>query len=95
VATVKDLNSKFRTKITVDEQWVKTLTKVSSGELAPMASIFGSVMSHEIIKAVTHWTSPLDQFLFFDCADCLPDYIDVSDLVLVGLFYNRAVGCNN
>ncbi|XP_042226098.1 ubiquitin-like modifier-activating enzyme 1 [Homarus americanus] len=56
----------------VDENIVRTFSKVSSGDVAPMNSVMGSVASQEVIKACSGKFSPVYQWLYFDAVECLP-----------------------
>ncbi|CEF61242.1 GH24511p [Strongyloides ratti] len=47
----------------------------ATGNLAPVASVVGGIAAQEAMKAVTHHTTPLNQFLFIDHIEALPgDY---------------------
>eukprot|EP00029_Vermamoeba_vermiformis_P008318 TRINITY_DN3854_c0_g1_i1.p2 TRINITY_DN3854_c0_g1~~TRINITY_DN3854_c0_g1_i1.p2 ORF type:complete len:353 (+),score=25.04 TRINITY_DN3854_c0_g1_i1:117-1175(+) len=56
----------------LDEEFITPLSQVSAIEFAPVISVISGMMTHEIIKAVTRIGSPIDQFLFYECSDVLP-----------------------
>ncbi|XP_012590485.1 PREDICTED: ubiquitin-like modifier-activating enzyme 7 isoform X2 [Condylura cristata] len=57
----------------LDEALVQTVALSSSGHLSPMAAILGAVTAQEVLKAVSKKFKPLDQWLYFDALDCLPE----------------------
>lgn len=57
----------------LDENLVSRLAQVSSIDFAPMISVIGGMMAHEIVKAVTRYGCPVDQFMFYECSDVLPE----------------------
>ena len=46
---------------------------VCQGDLAPMQSVIGSITAQEAIKACSHKFRPINQWLYFDSLDCLPN----------------------
>lgn len=60
----------------LDEALLRTIALSSAGDLSPMAAILGAVAAQEVLKAVSRKFMPLDQWLYFDALDCLPeDYL--------------------
>ncbi|KAM5313937.1 ubiquitin-like modifier-activating enzyme 7 isoform 2-T2 [Glossophaga mutica] len=57
----------------LDEALVRTVALSSAGVLSPMAAVLGAVAAQEVLKAVSRKFLPLDQWLYFDALDCLPD----------------------
>ncbi|XP_053525360.1 ubiquitin-like modifier-activating enzyme 7 isoform X5 [Artibeus jamaicensis] len=57
----------------LDEALVWTVALSSAGVLSPMAAVVGAVAAQEVLKAVSRKFLPLDQWLYFDALDCLPD----------------------
>ncbi|XP_035886206.1 ubiquitin-like modifier-activating enzyme 7 isoform X2 [Phyllostomus discolor] len=57
----------------LDEALVRTVALSSGGVLSPMAAMLGAVAAQEVLKAVSRKFLPLDQWLYFDALDCLPD----------------------
>ncbi|XP_054549988.1 ubiquitin-like modifier-activating enzyme 7 isoform X2 [Talpa occidentalis] len=57
----------------LDEALVRTVALSSCGHLSPMAAILGAVTAQEVLKAISKKFKPLDQWLYFDALDCLPE----------------------
>ncbi|XP_047549674.1 ubiquitin-like modifier-activating enzyme 7 [Lutra lutra] len=57
----------------LDEDLVQTVALSSAGGLSPMAAMLGGVAAQEVLKAVSRKFMPLDQWLYFDALDCLPE----------------------
>ncbi|XP_019061787.1 ubiquitin-like modifier-activating enzyme 7 isoform X1 [Fukomys damarensis] len=57
----------------LDEALLRTVALSSAGVLSPMASILGAVAAQEVLKAISRKFIPLDQWLYFDALDCLPE----------------------
>ncbi|XP_045713436.1 ubiquitin-like modifier-activating enzyme 7 [Phyllostomus hastatus] len=57
----------------LDEALVRAVALSSGGVLSPMAATLGAVAAQEVLKAVSRKFLPLDQWLYFDALDCLPD----------------------
>lgn len=56
----------------VDEEVVGKLARHAAVELQPMACFFGAVAAQEVVKA-TGMYNPMDQFLYLDFFEALPD----------------------
>ncbi|XP_016058371.1 PREDICTED: ubiquitin-like modifier-activating enzyme 7 [Miniopterus natalensis] len=61
----------------LDEAIMRTVALSSAGVLSPMASILGAVAAQEVLKAICRKFMPLDQWLYFDALDCLPEDRDL------------------
>ncbi|XP_059520696.1 ubiquitin-like modifier-activating enzyme 7 isoform X1 [Myotis daubentonii] len=57
----------------LDEALVRTVALSSAGVLSPMAAMLGAVAAQEVLKALSRKFLPLDQWLYFDALDCLPE----------------------
>ncbi|XP_045386162.1 ubiquitin-like modifier-activating enzyme 7 isoform X3 [Lemur catta] len=57
----------------LDEVLVRTVALSSAGVLSPMATMLGAVAAQEVLKAISRKFMPLDQWLYFDALDCLPE----------------------
>ncbi|OWK02406.1 UBA7 [Cervus elaphus hippelaphus] len=57
----------------LDEALVRTVALSSAGGLSPMAAVLGAVAAQEVLKAISGKFMPLDQWLYFDALDCLPE----------------------
>lgn len=47
----------------------------SAGNLQPVASILGGIAAQEVMKAITHHTTPLNGFLYVDNVEALPETV--------------------
>ncbi|XP_054992645.1 ubiquitin-like modifier-activating enzyme 7 [Sorex araneus] len=56
-----------------DEGLVRRVALSSAGVLSPMAAVLGALTAQEVLKAITRKFKPLDQWLYFDALDCLPE----------------------
>ncbi|GAB1294668.1 E1 ubiquitin-activating enzyme [Apodemus speciosus] len=57
----------------LDGTLLHTIALSSAGSLNPMAAILGGVAAQEVLKAVSRKFMPLDQWLYFDALECLPE----------------------
>ncbi|XP_007982456.1 ubiquitin-like modifier-activating enzyme 7 isoform X4 [Chlorocebus sabaeus] len=57
----------------LDEALVRTVALSSGGVLSPMVAMLGAVAAQEVLKAISRKFMPLDQWLYFDALDCLPE----------------------
>ncbi|XP_014932558.2 ubiquitin-like modifier-activating enzyme 7 isoform X1 [Acinonyx jubatus] len=57
----------------LDEALLQTVALSSAGCLSPMAAMLGAVAAQEVLKAISGKFMPLDQWLYFDALDCLPE----------------------
>ncbi|KAL0599887.1 Ubiquitin-like modifier-activating enzyme 7 [Plecturocebus cupreus] len=57
----------------LDEVLVRTVALSSAGVLSPMVAMLGAVAAQEVLKAISRTFMPLDQWLYFDALDCLPE----------------------
>ncbi|XP_074862123.1 ubiquitin-like modifier-activating enzyme 7 isoform X2 [Carettochelys insculpta] len=60
-------------KENLDEELVRTFALVSAGELSPMAALLGGLASQEVLKAASGKFLPLEQWMYFDALECLPE----------------------
>ena len=70
----KELNSSHPAKIEeFDEELVKLFAKICCGEIAPMDAVIGGFVAQEVMKACSSKFSPINQWLYFDALECLPE----------------------
>ncbi|KAM4740826.1 ubiquitin-like modifier-activating enzyme 1 isoform 2-T2 [Anableps anableps] len=69
---VKELNSVAKLE-ELDEAAVRSFSYTSRGDLAPMNAFFGGLAAQEVIKACSGKFTPLQQWLYFDALECLPE----------------------
>lgn len=56
----------------LDEDAVRNLSLVASGDLAPVNAFIGGLAAQEVVKACSGKFTPLRQWLYFDALECLP-----------------------
>ncbi|XP_034297189.1 ubiquitin-like modifier-activating enzyme 7 isoform X1 [Pantherophis guttatus] len=55
------------------ENLIRTFAYGCMGDLSPMNSLIGGLAAQEVLKAVSGKFTPLDQWLYFDAYECLPE----------------------
>uniref|UniRef100_A0A3Q1KHQ7 E1 ubiquitin-activating enzyme n=1 Tax=Anabas testudineus TaxID=64144 RepID=A0A3Q1KHQ7_ANATE len=70
--TVRELNAVAQLE-QLDEAAVRNLSYTAQGDLAPMNAVIGGFAAHEIVKACSGKFTPLQQWLYFDALECLPE----------------------
>ncbi|XP_056316726.1 ubiquitin-like modifier-activating enzyme 1 [Danio aesculapii] len=60
----------------LDEDAVRSLSLVASGDLAPINAFIGGLAAQEVVKACSGKFTPLRQWLYFDALECLPQEED-------------------
>lgn len=58
--------------VQLDEAILRRLSWTASGDLSPMAAVFGGIVGQEAVKAISGKFHPIDQFLYFDAVEALP-----------------------
>ncbi|XP_064632231.1 ubiquitin-like modifier-activating enzyme 1 isoform X2 [Lineus longissimus] len=71
---VKEINetSDFKAD-NLDEDLLSKFAFTAAGDLCPMQAFIGGVAAQEVMKACTGKFSPINQWLYFDAFECLPD----------------------
>ncbi len=72
--TIKE-RSPADARVEIDEAVVRKFASGASGELNPMAAMFGGVVGQEVVKAVSGKFHPLFQWLYFDSVESLPEEV--------------------
>ncbi|XP_050996068.1 ubiquitin-like modifier-activating enzyme 7 [Acomys russatus] len=57
----------------LNEALLRTVALSSAGSISPMAAILGGVAAQEVLKAISRKFMPLEQWLYFDALECLPE----------------------
>jgi ubiquitin-activating enzyme E1 len=65
-------NSNFKYE-NVIEKTLRLFSSTCSGQLCPMNAVIGGTAAQEVMKACSGKFSPIYQFFFFDCRECLPN----------------------
>ncbi|XP_044066939.1 ubiquitin-like modifier-activating enzyme 1 [Siniperca chuatsi] len=69
---VKELNEVAELE-QLDEAAVQNLSYTAQGDLAPVNAFIGGLAAQEVIKACSGKFTPLQQWLYFDALECLPE----------------------
>ncbi|XP_055504306.1 ubiquitin-like modifier-activating enzyme 1 [Leucoraja erinacea] len=62
----------------LNEDLVRKLAFVATGDLNPMNAFIGGVAAQEVLKACTGKFLPLNQWMYFDALECLPEESEVK-----------------
>ncbi|XP_076597924.1 ubiquitin-like modifier-activating enzyme 1 [Chaetodon auriga] len=71
---VRELNTVAQLEL--DEAAVRKLSYTAQGDLAPVNAFIGGIAAQEVIKACSGKFTPLQQWLYFDALECLPEEED-------------------
>lgn len=86
LATVRNAN------ITVNEKLFTTFAKTCSGELCPLNAVIGGTMAQEVLKACSGKFTPIQQFMYFDAIECLPENdLTEDDCKPLGTRYDKQI----
>lgn len=69
----QDLNEKSGIKTELDEKLIKLFAYGAAGDLSPMVAVFGGLVAQEVLKAVSGKFHPIEQYLYFDSLESLPN----------------------
>jgi ubiquitin-activating enzyme E1 len=58
---------------------IKLFSFTCQGNLSPMSAFLGGFVGQEVQKACSGKFSPLDNFLYFDAFECLPETLPEED----------------
>ena len=56
-----------------DKMLAKKFCYTVNGDLLPIVSVIGGIVSHEVLKALTHKYIPISQWYYMDYLDLIPD----------------------
>lgn len=57
----------------VDKKLLAIVAKTAAGDLAPMQAVIGGIVAQEVMKACTGKFMPIQQWLYYDSFECLPE----------------------
>lgn len=78
--------------ITVNEKLLITFAKISAGELCPVNAVIGGTIAQEVLKACTGKFTPIQQYLYFDAIECLPEAdLTEDDCKPIGSRYDKQI----
>ncbi|ORY64884.1 putative ubiquitin-protein ligase [Pseudomassariella vexata] len=72
VASAKAFVQKEKLEVEIDEKLIKELSYQATGDLNPMAALFGGLTAQEVLKAVSGKFHPIKQWFYFDSLESLP-----------------------
>ncbi|XP_071751291.2 ubiquitin-like modifier-activating enzyme 1 [Centroberyx gerrardi] len=75
---VRELNAAAQLE-QLDEAVVRSLSYTAQGDLAPISAFIGGLAAQEVIKACSGKFMPLQQWLYFDALECLPEDVDEEE----------------
>ena len=58
---------------TIDESIIKVFAKTWMGDLSPMVAATAGIAAQEVMKACSGKFMPIQQWLYFDALECLPE----------------------
>lgn len=93
VALCKTIDERSKQKCdNVDEAILRKFAQCCSGELSPMAAMFGGIVGQELVKACSGKFHPLHQFLYFDSVESLPkDVLPADEYAPTGSRYDAQI----
>ena len=74
----------------LDEKLIKELSYQATGDLCPMAAVFGGLVAQEVLKACSGKFIPVKQWMYFDSLESLPSKITLTeeDVAPIGSRYD-------
>lgn len=61
----------------ISDAFTKKILDAYDGQLVPMNSVIGGLVSHNVISGLSNKYIPINQWLYYDCVEiCDPEYID-------------------
>lgn len=86
----------FKTKVkelcsTITDEFIDKFYHTYKGRLVPMNSIFGGMISQEILKACSGKFTPINQWLYYDAFDCLPENYKMLNRTLDNSRYDSQI----
>lgn len=74
VKMMKEVNESCAAKVDeVDVDLMKEFAYSAQGDICPVQAFIGGITAQEIMKACSGKFTPLQQFLYFDALECLPE----------------------
>jgi len=76
IALAKQLNDTWASSAkqeTLDENLIRQFAYCAAGNICPMQAVIGGIAAQEIMKACSGKFTPVQQWLYFDATECLPD----------------------
>ncbi|GFO14677.1 ubiquitin-like modifier-activating enzyme 6 [Plakobranchus ocellatus] len=96
LAISKELNSCMKNKLDyLNENLLLTVCRCCSGCLAPLCAVFGGIVAQEALKALTGKFTPLNQWMYLDASEVVPQdkLVDTKQFVPRGDRYDHLRVC--
>lgn len=87
----REIASLHFSTVAVDESLVKLLGRCAAAEIAPMTSFIGGVAAQEVLKSCSGKFSPIQQFMYFDARECIPQDVPLSQFSPLGTRYDSQI----
>ncbi|POS85648.1 ubiquitin-activating enzyme E1 [Erysiphe pulchra] len=72
IGSAKEFAAQEKLDIEIDEKLLRELSFQAQGDLCPMKAFFGGLAAQEALKAISGKFSPIEQWLYFDSLESLP-----------------------
>ncbi|KAK9503585.1 hypothetical protein O3M35_010114 [Rhynocoris fuscipes] len=66
-------NSELKEPLELDGKLIEQFSKTCRGNLNPINAFIGGVVAQEVMKACSGKFHPIEQYLYFDAVECLPE----------------------
>merc|ERR1712137_911200 len=76
------VNDEFKFTEKLDEELLQKFSFTAMGNISPMAAFLGGVVAQEVLKACTGKFTPIQQFLYFDAIEALPENVTEATCTL-------------
>ena len=88
IALAHKLNDDVYKFANVSDYVLRLFAYTTSGQLCPMQAVIGGTAAQEVMKACSGKFTPIQQYMYFDCRECLPEKplmqpsLDTSDFTV-------------
>merc|ERR1712063_138688 len=82
VRCAQTVNGEHKFTEKLDEELLQKFSFTAMGNISPMAAFLGGVVAQEVLKACTGKFTPIQQFLYFDAIEALPENVTEATCTL-------------
>ncbi|KAK9765192.1 E1 ubiquitin-activating protein [Basidiobolus ranarum] len=75
----KDISTKLKESVELDEKLITELAYQAQGYLSPMCALLGGIVAQEALKSLTGKFHPVYQHLYFDSLESLPQSVTLTE----------------
>ncbi|CAK7564711.1 MAG: E1 ubiquitin-activating protein [Sporothrix epigloea] len=79
VASAREFAKAEGIEVDIDEKLLTELSYQATGDLNPMAALFGGIVAQEVLKAISGKFNPVVQWFYFDSLESLPAKFERSE----------------